>query len=114
MKRTSIILISAAIVAFISWFWLFVGTELGEEQIPFFVTKKTDELVNDPVLMDSIGGYRTHELQFNKRHFDAGDTVNYSILIIGNNKRVLFQATQLRSKVGEWYALSDSLIIQER
>lgn len=99
MRRNILYLIGLFVFAVIV---SIVTSNVIESNTPDFILKKYDQLKNDNVLMDSIGGFKSFEYSFNKNQYDAGKELEYSIIIFGEEKDLRFEGLQSKDQNGKW------------
>ena len=59
---------------------------------PVYLLNKYKELINDKVLMDSIGGFSDFEYSHESIYRNDYDSILYEILIFGNKGKLVFTA----------------------
>ncbi|MEO5601313.1 MAG: hypothetical protein ABIR06_10325 [Cyclobacteriaceae bacterium] len=81
---------------------------------PTFLFTKLDQLMGNEILIDSIGGSKYFESQFNESDFENSDTLRYTIKIVGNKKELFYKATHVRrnGERNEWTLIDEKLIIE--
>ena len=72
---------------------------------------KLEQLKSDKKLMDSIGGFHQFEYSYNKRDFENGDTVKFSIGITGGDHQLNYKGIQVKRSSGNWELVKDTLTI---
>ena len=82
-----------------------------ESNTPPFMLDKLEQLKSDKKLMDSIGGFHQFEYSYNKRDFENGDTVKFSIGITGGDHQLNYKGIQVKRSSGNWELVKDTLTI---
>lgn len=101
------------IILFIFAFAVFmVMSRVIKSSTPPFLSDKLEELRDDKALMDSIGGFDKFEYSFNKEDFNHRDTIKYSILINGHEKKLIYRGIQSRVQGSDWKLVSEALHIE--
>lgn len=88
------------------------GNYWHKKSTPSFLLDKLNQLEADANLIDSIGGLRSYKYEYNKNDFRHADTLKYSIVLIGKNKTLTYNATQIKDSLNEWILYTDNIVVE--
>lgn len=79
---------------------------------PAFFDEKINDLKNDSLLMESIGGYQKYEYSYNENQLE-NDTLQFQIIIYGKSKKLINKGQAIKNESNEWKIINDGLDVQE-
>lgn len=79
---------------------------------PAFFDEKINDLKNDSLLMESIGGYQKYEYSYNANQLE-NDTLQFQIIIYGKSKKLINKGQAIKNESNEWEIINDGLDVQE-
>jgi len=107
MNKKKYIIIFIVFVILLLVFEIFIKIDS-----PAFFDEKINDLKNDSLLMEDIGGYKKYEYSYNENQLE-NDTLQFQIIIFGKNKKLINQGQAIKNKSNEWEIINDELKIQE-
>jgi hypothetical protein len=83
---------------------------------PPFILEQFQTLKNDKKLMDSLDGFSTYEISYNTKKYINGDTLPYTIEIVGkvDNLRLIYNGVYARNSKGNWEIQRDTIFFQSK
>lgn len=107
MNRQKHIMIFIVFVFFVLIFEVFIKIDS-----PAFFDEKINDLKNDSLLMESIGGYQKYEYSYNENQLE-NDTLQFQIIIYGKSKKLINKGQAIKNESNEWEIINDGLDVQE-
>jgi len=107
MNRQKHIMIFIVFVFFVLIFEVFIKIDS-----PAFFDEKINDLKNDSLLMESIGGYQKYEYSYNANQLE-NDTLQFQIIIYGKSKKLINKGQAIKNESNEWEIINDGLDVQE-
>lgn len=107
MNRQKHIMIFIVFVFFVLIFEVFIKIDS-----PAFFDEKINDLKNDSLLMEGIGGYQKYEYSYNENQLE-NDTLQFQIIIYGKSKKLINKGQAIKNESNEWEIINDGLDVQE-
>lgn len=80
--------------------------------IPSYFDMIHKQVISDPKLINRIGGYRSHEYEFNKYEMETG-RMHYSIKIIGRNRNLKINGIA-QKRGNDWIVITKDTLVEEK
>ena len=81
----------------------FILSEVSKNQVPNFYWKTIEEIKNDTILINEIGGYESYEFTYNEYEEKSGK-INFDIIIIGEKKNIVCKGNAEKNS-SDWIVL---------